>query len=454
MSQTLVALKGVETERHRVSIDHLVEAGGSKRIQTDVFFHQLDWHALGRRIGDRAVRRLAAALALFESYKLISVFPDVLDISAVAPDLGPSLLRMFKQALLPALSQHLYQRGRTDYLGPRVTSSASLGPAGPIVEAADHGPLLVLNGGGKDSLLVMNTLRRAGVEFGAMQWARPEYGRWAKQHALIQRLYAAAPPAYPVHEVTVVDNYSESPYATLECGGSGVFSLGTPECLFMAAPVALAEGFSGVVLGNERSASEPNLRRNDRAPEVNHQWVKSLPAEEMFADAIEQDIGARLGGYSLLRPLYDRRIFAKLEPLRDHIWLTHSCNVDKPWCGRCPKCAYVWLGLTAWVGDQEAARVRSQDLLNDPVLAVTFDQLMERQGHKPFECVGTVDEVRLALRRCCDRGKRGMVIDAFRERFGAVSADSWDQLEHKYLARYDQEHRIPAPIWERVACLL
>lgn len=53
--------------------------------------------------------------------------------------------------------------------------------------------------------------------------------------------------------------------------------------------------------------------------------------------------------FSTLKSLYDLGIFNIACFDEEKIIYTHSCNINKPWCKRCAKCCYVWLGYMAFM---------------------------------------------------------------------------------------------------------
>ena len=57
----------------------------------------------------------------------------------------------------------------------------------------------------------------------------------------------------------------------------------------LCAIAAVASGRGGVVMSNEHSASMPNLEWSGL--EVNHQWSKSLAAEVLIAEALNERLG-------------------------------------------------------------------------------------------------------------------------------------------------------------------
>lgn len=110
---------------------------------------------------------------------------------------------------------------------------------------------------------------------------------------------------------------------------------------------------------------------------------------------------------SVLMPLHDVVIFSLLRRDEQALPATHSCNVKKPWCRRCPKCAYVWLGYRAHLPAATVAAMFPEDLLEVPDNEGSFHDMMGLGAHTPFECIGQIEESRLALLLCRARGLLG-----------------------------------------------
>ncbi|MEK9196271.1 MAG: hypothetical protein AAB914_02785, partial [Patescibacteria group bacterium] len=68
------------------------------------------------------------------------------------------------------------------------------------------------------------------------------------------------------------------------------------------------------------------------------------------------------------------------------------------WCGKCPKCAFIYLGLTNYIAEEKLLKLFSnKNLLLDPDLEQTYKMLLGMDNSKPLECVGTIDECRFAM---------------------------------------------------------
>ena len=167
---------------------------------------------------------------------------------------------------------------------------------------------------------------------------------------------------------------------------------------FDGAAVAHLLGYDAFVVGNERSAADGNgIFLNGR--EVNHQFDKALDWETRFAAQF------RVAYFSPLQRLWDLQIagiFALEPALRPYWSLFRSCNDSGDcdvWCGRCDKCAFVFLVLRAFRAAADVAEIfDGKDLFDDEALLPNFSALAGLDGApKPFECVGTFDEAGLAL---------------------------------------------------------
>jgi hypothetical protein len=220
---------------------------------------------------------------------------------------------------------------------------------------------------------------------------------------------------------------------------------------------AILTGANQVVFSNERSASYGSLIEG--TGEVNHQWSKGWAFERDFGDYVHARIAADLHYYSLLRPLSElavARQFAKTDHYDAHF---SSCNRnfhilgERPvnrWCGVCPKCHFVFLALAPFMPKPRLVGIFGRNLLDDPAQTAGYDALLEFQDHKPFECVGEGKESRAAMAALAERPEWRE--DDIVERFAREIRPQLDamELDVDALMAIDDEHRVPAAIWERL----
>lgn len=139
----------------------------------------------------------------------------------------------------------------------------------------------------------------------------------------------------------------------------------------------------------------------------------------------------------------DTVIFQLLDPAV--VAKTHSCNVAKPWCGVCPKCAYVKLGFRAYVqGQADAART-----VHDPANLPHYRQMLGLEEHTPFECIGETDEVKLMFALLDRQGE-----PIARELAEAARAGLTPQVAARMAAVDGTRHGIPPGIWPSLSVQL
>jgi hypothetical protein len=154
-----------------------------------------------------------------------------------------------------------------------------------------------------------------------------------------------------------------------------------------------------IVLSNESSANEENIIYNGQ--KINHQYSKSIEFENDFRWYVKTYLTDDVEYFSFLRPLDEIHI-AKLfsEVAQEHFFRFRSCNVGSKkneWCGKCPKCLFTYIMLCNFIDDATMRKIFAKDMLDDVTLQELFDGLSQSEAVKPFECVGTYDEVNYAL---------------------------------------------------------
>ena len=307
--------------------------------------------------------------------------------------------------------------GATRTTGPAIGSPARRRspPAttvGPVTIAAGDGRLLLLCGGGKDSLAAMKLLERAGVQYDTFAYSHSVYGSGQLQHDLIDGLVDRCRPAGR-HRGWVVDDAADAPVAGAypERGIARIVAAETVSSYWTALPVALQHGFDEVAFGITRSTDEHNLVWDETGECINYLWGMSSAAESLLHDYVRRHLVADLRMFHLLRPVYDVNVFALLRRDLDAVATTHSCARQKPWCGRCAKCLYVWMNYVAWLPADAVDRCVGDNLFERPENATTLRKMLGLESYKPTDCVGTVSEARLAFAMCRAKGVGGAIAD-------------------------------------------
>jgi 7-cyano-7-deazaguanine synthase in queuosine biosynthesis len=189
----------------------------------------------------------------------------------------------------------------------------------------------------------------------------------------------------------------------LELNARGAINGHVPITAIVTSAAVLAAAMSGrgtVLVSNERSADAAT--RVVDGWKVNHQYSKSADFQRLL-DAALAESGAATQVVSFLRPLSELAIARGVARQPGLIANVTSCNaayaLDGPgdgWCGSCDKCRFVQLALAPFVRREELVATLGFDALRDPAQIEGFAAMLD-EDTKPFECVGTVEEVQLAL---------------------------------------------------------
>jgi len=169
---------------------------------------------------------------------------------------------------------------------------------------------------------------------------------------------------------------------------------------FVTALVSYTYGIKNIVLSNEDSASESNVRFNEL--EINHQYSKSFEAEKELNWYIKKYTHKSINYFSLLRPLYEIQIASLFSKHATNYFKDfRSCNAGSKkniWCLNCPKCLFVYIILSPFISQEQLVEeIFGENLLNRIDLEDMFFELLGEREKKPFECVGTYEEVKTSM---------------------------------------------------------
>jgi len=285
-----------------------------------------------------------------------------------------------------ALLDALYSEGLGEFAA--VNDLPIPRPAFPIRArapiAATTAPLrrvLVPVGGGKDSAVAIEIVRRSGL-----------------QPTLFS--IGSAPPIAGTVRVAelpwLLARRTIDPYL-LACNRAGALNGHVPVTAIVACAgllTAALAGIEAVALANERSASSPNTVHD--GVEINHQFSKSARAERLLSAAAGEVPGAP-ALFSVLRPASELGIARAFAGMPRYHPVFTSCNrvfrIDPArragsWCLDCDKCAFVFLVLAPFMDPDALREIFGADLLADERQYDRFASLTGTGAHRPFECVG------------------------------------------------------------------
>ncbi|MGK7942757.1 MAG: hypothetical protein AB4062_21885 [Crocosphaera sp.] len=420
------------------------------RFSTKIFYHDVSFSRLIENYSQSLINRIVAHIALFEGMKLCSLFPKYYDISNIVEYLEEPVLELFVKIYQGVFGQHWYENNVTDYLQPEIIYSGKLGIHHPVEILGSNKTILTGCGGGKDSIVAMKLLQEVEIPFASMQYSHTVYGKADLQHNLINQVLENV-SLVEQHKISIFDDFIDFPFFDLYFPqNSGITAPETPVSVFESLILMLGKGYHYLSLAHEKSANIGNLFWTEIGKEVNHQWGKSLEAEKMLAEFIQNNLLSNFQYFSILQPIYDIRIFEKLSKYPEVLSSIHSCNIQKPWCKKCPKCAYVWLGFMAFLDPNIVDNIFRKNLFDDDDLIPTFRQMLGLSTHTPFECIGEINESRLMMKKCLEKGLSGKALDIFAQEILTDTSIDWQKIEEKYNSVYTQEHIIPDWLFNQI----
>ena len=347
--------------------------------------------------GERS--RAAALVALLHWVAGVSYFklaaPPRVEFEGDPP--GPATAALLEALYSEGLGEFAYTNRLPRLPRPRFAGdpppATAPAPGGPPVDRAaiELRRVLVPVGGGKDSAVAIEIVRRSGLPSALFSIG---------EAPPIARTVAAAELPWLVARRELDPQLGRLNESGALNGHVPVTAIVTAAALLCA----FLNGYDAVAMANERSASSGNLSWD--GVEVNHQFSKSLPVERLLDVALEE-LDAPVRAFSVLRPASElaiARSFARLD--RYHGAFT-SCNTvfrldpgvrGTSWCCECPKCRFVFLALAPFTTPEQLKGIFGRDLLAEDDQFEGFALLCASGGHKPFECVGEEQESLAAIR--------------------------------------------------------
>jgi len=250
---------------------------------------------------------------------------------------------------------------------------------------ADGKGIIVPVGGGKDSAV---TLELLGSLPGTIPLIMNPRG------ATLQTIYKAG-----FKDEDYIEIHRTIDPELLRLNDQGYLNGHTPFSALLAFVTVLAAILSGrkfIALSNESSANETTIPGTS----VNHQYSKSVEFEKDFREYIRRFVAPGIEYFSFLRPLNELQIARLFSGFEKYHGIFRSCNAgskEDVWCGKCAKCLFTYIILSPFLPAEKMRLIFGKDLLEDAGLIPLLDQLTGRAEEKPFDCVGTISEVNLAL---------------------------------------------------------
>lgn len=153
-----------------------------------------------------------------------------------------------------------------------------------------------------------------------------------------------------------------------------------------------------IALSNENSANESNVL----GKKINHQYSKSFEFECDFEKYANKYLKAPVKYFSFLRPLNELQIAKIFSRQEKYHLVFKSCNVGSKgkewkWCCNCAKCLFAYTILSPYLYKEKLVKIFGEDMFENKELLKTFLELTGNGETKPFDCVGTFEEVNFAI---------------------------------------------------------
>jgi hypothetical protein len=414
------------------------------RLEPDIVFTpEIVIESIGRSAIDSlppaALERFAFHLGLIEmmSYWKAAASREVV-IEAGALDEWQ--IRWWKDLWLRGMGEFFYVN-HIDFKSPDYLKISARSPSThqPEHRRDGHRPSrrsLVMVSGGKDSALALHELREAGEQFNCLVLNPPPSA---------MEVAAIAGCTDPIMVRRTLDP------RLLELNREGYLNGHTPFSALLAIlglTCAAIFDYDRVVVSNERSSDEGNV--NFLGAEINHQYSKTFAFEAAMREYARTYLARDISYFSILRPLFELQVCRLFAACREYFAAFRSCNrgqKEGSWCGRCPKCLSVFICLSPFLSREELVRIFGKDLFEQTDATALLRSLLGMEGPKPFECVGTRQELLVGLFLSVKRRKAAHAtlppLLAQAEREILPSQHDLPALSTAILSAFSERHYLP-----------
>ena len=302
----------------------------------------------------------------------------------------------------------LYQGGLSQYIYENKLTKQSIGRFEGTGDASSHpedydgAGVLMMQSGGKDSLLAAELMKEADNEF--TSWHMSTTGKYPP---VLDELGTDVLVSKRTIDLAAIKEDWENGGLNGHVPFSAIFAS-------YALIQAVLHDKNLVIASNESSADEANVIMDGFA--INHQFSKTFEVEQAIENYLRRYVSEDLHYGSILRPMNELQV-ARL--FAEKGWPKYrksysSCNLANykqgkddgalSWDGTCPKCANTFVLMAPFVEKEELLELFSgKNLLQDAELTETYRQLFGLSDIKPFECVGSFDELQQAYNQAVEK---------------------------------------------------
>ena len=403
-----------------------------------VIFEQIDQELLAKQ-DPSLINKLVFHLGLIESFSYwkLAASPQL---TIACGSLNDEQTAFWRNLLIQGMSEYFY-RNQLDFTKENFIELSSHGPswheASVSIKKHNNRRSLVNLGGGKDSAVMLALLAQNNEDF----------------ESLIVK------PSSPAAD-TLAQTSRQAAHFVKRVFDPQLFALNKRGCLNGHVPFSASLAFinllAGVLydsdwllVGNESSSNEPTTHWHGQA--INHQYSKSVKFEQSFVKYSRQFLLENVKYFSFLRVFNELQIANIFSTLPEYFSIFRSCNCDQQqnqWCQKCAKCLFVYLMLAPFIDSKIiSSKIFDHNLLNDLTLEALLRQLSGLDSHKPFDCVGTREEVGAAVY---------LITQKYQQNHEALptllaktapeilsTRDDWSQIVQKLTIAYNSQNTLP-----------
>lgn len=300
-----------------------------------------------------------------------------------------------------------------------------------VIEDESDGYIVPI-GGGKDSVVTLETLKiNKNRDFALIINPKPVTRKCAEIAGLADN--------------NIIEVYRSIDKRLIDLNSKGFINGHTPfsaMLAFVSYFVAYLLSKKYIALSNENSANESNVV----GEKINHQYSKSFEFECDFENYASNYLKAPVKYFSFLRPLNELQI-AKIFSKHEKYHLTFkSCNVgskekDWIWCCNCAKCLFAYIILSPFLYKTKLVNIFGEDLFEKESLLETFIELTGNGKTKPFDCVGTYEEVNFAISKTIENLEKSnadlpILLKYYKNNFGLVD------MSEDITKRFNEENNL------------
>lgn len=403
-------------DENKIRINYFFEIVDLKK-----FIHRIEIPFCNSSIDKEYVNWLAFNIGLLElvSYWKATIAPNLIINCGRIDDVQKDF---FKKIYFHGLGEFFYLNS----LDPDYDNSINIKCNGVdtkhIIDYSGNGSLIAI-GGGKDSCVSLSLYNKENSSCFIIN----------PKEVTLKCAYTAGYEDKNIVEVKrVLDK------GIIELNNEGFLNGHTPfsaMVAFVSYLTAYLNGKKFIVLSNESSANEANVA----GTKINHQYSKSYEFEKDFQTYAKEYLGREIKYYSFLRPLTEYQIGMLFSKYKKFHGIFKSCNVGSKnenwnWCCHCAKCMFVYSLLSPHLYKEELIRIFGEDMFENEQMLQTFEELLGKKNVKPFDCVGTFEEVNYAITKTIknmEKKELPLLLDYYKKNYYDEDILKKD-LEHSY----------------------